>query len=180
MSDVAVSWVTLFVLVGYLMGLACLCLAFRIGSAGRNWKRGIREVVVFLSFCALGYGVESWAHARTPYYFYSKEFPDRVARIPFDEMRWFRKHLEPRSTECLTYVHAHMPETREIPLSIPIVEGALAFAALWTARCMCRVSRTAIASEEEGGWRYVQRSVDPRRRPRRAGWLGDARRLPQR
>jgi hypothetical protein len=27
-----------------------------------------------------------------------------------------------------------MPETREIPLSIPIFEGALAFAALWTAR----------------------------------------------
>jgi hypothetical protein len=49
-SDVPVSWVTLFVLVSYLMGLACLCLAFRIGSAGGNWVRGIREVVVFLSF----------------------------------------------------------------------------------------------------------------------------------
>ncbi|MFN8641791.1 MAG: carotenoid biosynthesis protein [Candidatus Binatia bacterium] len=127
------AWVTAFVLVSYLMGIACLCLAFRIGSAG-GWPRGLREVGILLFFCGLGYTVESWAHARTPYYYYAKAFPDRVARVPFHRMDWLPT---PRDTACLRFVQQAMPEevgSREIPLAIPIFEGSLAFVALWTSR----------------------------------------------
>lgn len=133
MPEFPFSWVTLFLVTSYLMGVACLYRGLRIGSV-QGWTMGLREIGLFLLFCGLGYSVESWAHARTPYYYYSTEFPDRVPRIPFEKIPHFPL---PPEKPCSDMVKDRVNETlngREIPLTIPIMEGALAFAALWTSR----------------------------------------------
>ena len=133
MPDFPLSWTALFVLISYLMGLACLYRCFRVGSR-EGWWRGLREVGIFVLFCGLAYGVESWAHSRTPYYYYSVAFPDRIARLPVERLPF---HRPPPPTRCGDYVleRGHdLLGDRPIPISVPIFEGALAFAALWTAR----------------------------------------------
>ena len=138
MLEMPLSWTTLFVGSCYLMGLACLWRCLRVGNEA-GWSLALRELAVFLLFCGLGYGVESWAHSRTPYYLYWQAFPDRVPRIPFDSYAWFTHLFLPPSHPCSDLVMARMKDLggREIPLCIPIFEGSLAYAALWTSRFLC-------------------------------------------
>src|SRR5262245_54513675 len=128
------SWIAVFVATAYLMGVACVYRALRVASV-EGWMPGCREIAIFLVFCGLGYTTESWAHARTPYYVYAKEFPDRLPRIPFEKSCWFP---EPRSTACSTTCKGEHDKLkgRTIPLSVPILEGSLAYAALWTSRLL--------------------------------------------
>src|SRR4030095_6800387 len=93
------SWIAVFVAVSYLMGVACVYHALRVfGEEG--WSSGFREIAIFLVFCGLGYFVESWAHARTPYYVYATECPDRLPRLPVEN--WSGLFRVPRTTKCAT------------------------------------------------------------------------------
>lgn len=129
------SWIAVFLAVSYLMGVACVYHALRVvGEEG--WSSGLREIAIFLAFCGLGYFVESWAHARTPYYVYATEFPDRLPRLPVEN--WSGLFRVPRTTDCATFCKDEHNKLigRTIPLSVPILEGSMAYGALWTARLL--------------------------------------------
>src|SRR5262245_45185078 len=100
MTRFPLSWITLFVITSYLMGIACLYRCLRIGIQS-GWQTGFRELAVFFFFCGMGFFVESWAHARTPYYYYSSEFPDRLPRLQVEKLPIYK---EPPEHECSTRV----------------------------------------------------------------------------
>lgn len=135
MNQTPLTWIALFMITCNLMGIACLYRCFRMGSQ-HGWSIGAKEIGIFLLFCGTGYFVESWAHARTPYYHYSPDFPDRVQRVYVEGLPFFKK---PDRHDCSDKVNEIVDNElggRPIPLVIPIMEGSLAFAALWTSRLL--------------------------------------------
>ena len=120
--------------------VGCCLSALGCFAFGLNWGRqhgpraGLEQVGLFALIVAFFFGLESFGEVRIPFYVYSPDFPDSLTPIDFDR---FRPDFPPPIRACQSMVNAYTARfPLALPLSIPLMEASLTFAALWTARLL--------------------------------------------
>jgi 4-hydroxybenzoate polyprenyltransferase len=129
--DSPAQWTDTFTVLAYLMAIACVYHAIRVGA--RQGVNGVlRGLCMFAFFIFAFWFVESLAHHRTPYYAYSTLFGDLVPFISFGDhasLAWIPSGFDANTCTRLVGHELHAM----IPLCVLLVEASLAYAAMRTA-----------------------------------------------
>ena len=126
-------WLLAFSLGCYVSALACLVFALRLWVGGAR-KAACAEALLFALLVLFFFSLESLGEVRIPFYSYPLAFQDSRAPFPLD-IWWLQTcwGCTPGMELCRQIVRSLSPN---LPLSIPLMEASLAFAALWTARLL--------------------------------------------
>ncbi len=120
-------WQILFMFAAYSAAIVCLYATYRIGKE-RGWQWGVIHFLILCGFFVLYWLLESYAGMRTPFYSY----PLPAAGLP-DFIPYFKWPPNPGINWC---VPPTQPENIRIPVSVLVLETALTFAAMHTARLL--------------------------------------------
>ncbi len=125
------GWTHLFSLTSYAMAIACLWFGQHEGAREGQFRpfARVREPLVFITFVAGMWALESYALYRAPYYAYSSTFLDNLPRLPLGLS-------EPVANACTRTAESH---SRHIPLSVLLFEASVVYGAMWITRRLSAV-----------------------------------------
>jgi hypothetical protein len=131
--DARSPWLWGFSIGCYVSMAACLFFTLRLWRGGAR-KAALAEAGLLLLLVGFFFALESFGQVRIPFYSYPKAFWDSRAPLPFSTIPWLQPtFVGERLLACIALVR-DLP--LNLPLSIPLMEASLAFAALWTARLL--------------------------------------------
>jgi len=133
-ADPPVAWLWAFTIGCYVSIGACLYFTLRLWRGGAR-KAAFAEAGLLLLLVGFFFALESVGQVRIPFYNYPLAFRDSRAPLPFAAVPWLQPKFDGHDglLQCSKIIAA-LP--LNLPLSIPLMEASLAFAALWTARLL--------------------------------------------
>jgi hypothetical protein len=133
-ADPPAAWLWTFTIGCYVSFAACLYFTLRLWRGGAR-KAAFAEAGLLLLLVGFFFALESVGQVRIPFYNYPLAFRDSRAPLPFAAVPWLQPRFEGHDglLQCSKIIAA-LP--LNLPLSIPLMETSLAFAALWTARLL--------------------------------------------
>jgi len=133
-ADPPVFWLLAFSLGCYVSIGACLFFTRRLWRGGAR-KAALAEVGLLVLLVGFFFALESFGQVRIPFYSYPTSFLDSRSPLPFSAISFLRPRFDGNDgfRRCAEIIGA-LP--LNLPLSIPLMEASLAFAALWTARLL--------------------------------------------
>ena len=123
-------WFQMFWIGCYLSALGCFAFGVNRGHH-HGWRAGLGQVVLFAFLVGFYFLLESFGEVRIPFYVYFPDYPDWLTPIHYPAFLVPDFSARPLVRACQKLVTEYEPR---LPVSIPLMEASLTYAALWTAR----------------------------------------------